>query len=140
MIEPGIDESRQQRLGNADPRCDEVGVKSGLRRRARQLDDVAPRGGFPSGEVNMQRPEIGRFPEHSRPNRRVDLIGGSLERERVRAMRARQGTAMRQFDEEANGRRWRLGGQGVQISNTLFVIRSFNIETTSDWIFASGAE
>src|SRR5438067_468264 len=100
MIEARLPQIAHGARGDADPRGDEIGVEPGLARVRRDVDEIAPRAGLAAGEMYVHHAEAGRFLEHPRPGRSVELAVARLERERIGAIRTTERTTMRQLRQK----------------------------------------
>ena len=64
------------------------------------LHEIVPRAGLAARQMHLQDPKLRRFAEDAQPDRGIKLVRSCIERERVRAIRAAQRTAMGQLGEK----------------------------------------
>ena len=105
VIEPRLLEPREPGRVEPDRRGDQVGVEPGLARRGDDLDQVAARRRLAAGQMDLQHAHRRRFAKHARPGRGVQFVGPIVQGQRVGAIRAGEGTAMRQLGQQAERRR-----------------------------------
>src|SRR5688500_6004802 len=71
---------------------------------ADQLGQVAPRRGLAAGEMDLQYAHLCGLRHEAAPFLRRELVAGSVQRQRIRAVRALQRAAVRQLREQGQGR------------------------------------
>ncbi len=101
VIEADAGERSQRLVGDADRRGDQVGVEACRVRGRRDVDEVAARARLAAREMHLQHAQRGRFLEHTRPGRGVELVIARIERQRIRAIGAAEGATVRQLGEKA---------------------------------------
>src|SRR4029077_10102894 len=128
MVEAGIGEFRDRGLVEADAGGDQVGVEAEARGMSDEFDEIAPRRRFAAGKMQLQNADGRGLREDLAPARGVELALTPIELERVRAIGAAQGAAMRELGEQPDG----AGGRGcVHRSTSLFVASSVKSVRTS---------
>ena len=105
VIQPGCLQPCQPRAVEPDGRVIRFVYRPGLVRRRDDLCQIAARRRFAAGQMHLQHAHRRRLAEHTRPGRRVQLVRAIVQRQRVRAIRAGEGAAMRQFGQQAEWRR-----------------------------------
>ena len=103
VVEPAVGEHAQGLRRQADRRGDEIAVEAGVARGRDDLGQIAPRRRLAARQMHLQHAEPGRFAEHTRPGRGVELVGARVERDRVGAIRTAERTTMRQLGQQAEG-------------------------------------
>ena len=100
VIEAGIDERLQPRLGEADAGGDEICVKAGGARSGDELGEIGAGQRFSAGEVRVQHAELAGLTENVDPlcGGKFRANGGQLQR--IGAIDAVQRAAVRQFGDE----------------------------------------
>ncbi len=103
VIEPRIHQRLQSCFGQADSRSDQIGIKSGSVRGLNEIFQVRSRHWLTASQMKMQNSQLLRFPKHADPilGRKFRLSSNHLQR--IRAIDAMQGTAMRDL---GNQRQW----------------------------------
>src|SRR5262249_22109185 len=101
MVEPGLRQSGESLLRDADRGGDEIGIETGRMGAGGNVHEIAPRAGLAARQMHLQDTKPGRLAEHAQPCRRIELILSRIERERVRAIWAAERTAMGQLGKEA---------------------------------------
>src|SRR5215831_9890149 len=79
---------------------DQIGVKAGRMGTGGDVDEIAPRAGLAARQMHLQHAKLRRFAEDAQPGRGIELVRSCIERERVRAIRAAERTAMGQLGEK----------------------------------------
>jgi hypothetical protein len=100
MIEPGLGQRAEGLLGDPDRRGDEIGVETGRMGTGSNLHEVAPRARLTPGQMHLQHTKLRRLAEDAQPGRRIELVLSRIERERVRAVRAAERTAVGQLSKQ----------------------------------------
>ena len=144
-----IQTARGQRLqalaGERHGGGDEIGVEADLGGLRDDLLQVAPDGGLAAGEVQLQHAEVCGLRQHVEPDFGRQLVGDAFQRQRVGAIGALQGTAMRQLGQQADRRRDARGSfcSGRRLYAHTFTTplsaRSCSIEVTSARMRSFGA-
>ena len=104
VIEPALGEILEAGAIERDGGGDQVRVETGLGRRRDDVLEVLPRGGLAAREMHLEDAHLAGLLHHRAPHLGGELLVDALELDRIGAIGALQGTAMRQLGEQADGR------------------------------------
>ena len=96
---------RESLRRQSDRRSNEIVVKTGFARGFDYFGQVAPRRRFTAGKMYLQHAEASGFAEYTRPRRGVEFVVALVERQRIGTIRTAEWATVRQFGEQAEGRR-----------------------------------
>ena len=94
MVEPTLNQCAEGLVRDPDRGGDQIGVKAGRMGAGSDVYKIAPRAGLAARQMHLQDAELRRFVEDAQPGRGIELVRPRIERERVRAIRAPERTAM----------------------------------------------
>ena len=103
VVEPALDEVFQPATIKGDGGGDQVRVEAGLGGGRDDVLEILARRGLAARQMHLQDAHLAGLAHHRAPHLGGKLLVDALELDRVRAIRALQGTAMRQLGEQANG-------------------------------------
>ena len=99
---PGLDQADETLAVQRHARGDQIAIEPGGGGVAHQLLEIAPGGGLAAGEVNMQGAEGRGLVDDALPDRGAQLVAGGGKLQRIGAIGALQGAAVRQLGEHAD--------------------------------------
>ena len=104
MIEPALGEVFEPGAIEGDGGGDQVRVEAGIGGRRDDVLEVLARGGLAAREMHLEDAHLAGLLHHRAPHLGGELLVDALKLDRVGAIGALQGTAMRQLGEQADRR------------------------------------